>query len=167
MDINDEFIEQYGNLIRDTIWKTGIRDTDEYDAVYNDVIIRIMGYNNYDPEKGGITNWLFLVTRSVLGNHFKHKTIDATHNALPLLEELTPEYMQSQDPADNEDFVDIINKIDDLSETERKALIAYYHYGYTAREVGEQLGLTDTAVWKILERARIKLTAQVQGEFNV
>ena len=125
MEVNKSFIKKYGNLIRDTIWKTGVRDKDEYDNIYADVLIRIIKHDNYDKEKAAESTWIVMVTRSVLGNHFKKKSRDIMR--LADSRDISS-ILASKDPPDKDELVYLFKRIihDPI---DRVILIAHYHEG--------------------------------------
>ena len=165
--IDDKFLEQYRDLISKYIWSKTLEGREEYDNIYNDVVIKLMeSVDKYDPKRGALTTWITWVMRTVVFNYFRDKQVDALHNALPLLDEQIAGYDQSQDPADMEDIVDIITKVKDLTPFEKLMLLDYYHFGYTAREVGERRDMSEAAAEVRIHRAKQKLIAQVQGELT-
>lgn len=62
-------------------------------------------------------------------------------------------------PGDNE----VLREVMDLPPRLRVVIHLYYYEGYTAREIGEQLGISESAVQNRLMRARKKLRVAMEG----
>ncbi len=62
-------------------------------------------------------------------------------------------------PGDNE----VLREVMDLPSRLRVVIHLYYYEGYTAREIGEQLGISESAVQNRLMRARKKLRVAMEG----
>lgn len=62
-------------------------------------------------------------------------------------------------PGDNE----VLREVMELPPRLRVVIHLYYYEGYTAREIGEQLGISESAVQNRLMRARKKLRVAMEG----
>lgn len=166
LTINDEFIEEYGAMISKYIWSKDLEGRREYDDIYHEVIIKLMeSVDKYDPKRAAVTTWITWVMRTVVNHYFRDKQVDALHNALPLVSEQLSEYGHSQDPASKEDMLSILLK-SDLSGAEKTVMRDYHYLGHTLEELSSLYGENLRTIQTRLNRARVKLTAQVQGELH-
>lgn len=164
MKIDEAFLDEYGDLISKYIWSMKLSGRDEYDNLYNDVVIKLMeNKEKYDPDRSAISTWITWVMRTVVYNYFRHKQQDATHNALLL----TPEQVPSLgDPSDTEDLESIITGAVGLTRRDKVMLIEHYHMGYTHREVGKLHMISEGAAKTHIHRAKKKLNDDIQGELD-
>ena len=81
MQIDDQFIKEYDNLIWSTI-REKVRGMDTQSDVHSDIIIRLIeSSEGYDEEKGAVSTWVVWICRSVISNYFltkarKHDMLD-------------------------------------------------------------------------------------------
>lgn len=164
LQIDEAFLSEYSDLISKYIWSKDLEGREEYDNIYNDVIIKLLeSKDKYDSKRGAITTWITWVMRTVVFNYFRSKQVDALHNALPLLEAQT--VSRGQDPASKEDLLSILMKAD-LSGAEKTVLRDFHYLGHTLEELSSLYGENLRTIQTRLNRARTRLTAQVQGELN-
>lgn len=164
MEIDTEFLEEYGDMISKYLWSMKLSGRDEYDNLYNDVVIKLIeNKEKYDAERAAVSTWITWTMRTVCHNYFRHKQQDATHNAVPLANEMVP---SSQDPANTEDLVSMIHNAEGLVTKEKMMLLQYYHEGYTHYEVGKLNIMTEGAAKTYIHRAKAKLNEHIQGELN-
>lgn len=164
LTVDKEFIEEYGAMISKYIWSKDLEGRREYDDIYHEVIIKLMeSIDKYDPKRAAVTTWITWVMRTVVNHYFRSKQVDALYNSLPLVSDQIVNSRHSQDPASEEDVVSIINK-SDLNQNERDVMLDFHYYGYTLEELSRKYKENVRTIQTRLNRARIKLTAQVQGE---
>jgi len=70
MDINDDFVRQYDGLITSNLQRAGVRG-ERFDELKAKVYERILTSDNYNPDKGKMTTWLWYIIRSVIRNEGK------------------------------------------------------------------------------------------------
>ena len=162
MDIDNNFIEQYKNLIYDLIRKATIKDRETTDEIFSLVIIRLINHNNYDEEKAAISTWLTLVTRSVIGNYLKAKarSKDAMDQTKVPLVSLTGR--RSSQPMDRMTIKDLV-KYSKLSDKQKQILIMKYVHGDSFQTISKNLNLNFEQTRKIAHRA-IKQLEKRYGE---
>ena len=167
LEIDKDFLAEYGDMISKYIWSKALEGREEYENLYNDVIIKLLEHKDkYDPDRGAVTTWVTWVMMSVVSHYFRDKQQDALHNSLPLLPEEIAGYSNSQDPSDQEDILSIISKVRGLSSRERNLLIDFAHLGYSLEELATRDKIPMRTLQTQLNRARAKLIKQVQGELN-
>jgi len=167
LEIDKDFLHEYGDVIRKYIWSKALEGREEYDNLYNDVIIKLLeNKDKYDPDRGAVSTWITWVMRTTVFNYFRDKQKDALHNSLPLQPEDMAGYARSRDPSEQENARSIVCKAPGLLKNERELLIAYYHLGYSEAELAPWLGIAEGAVRKRIQRVKDKLTKQVQQELE-
>ena len=159
--IDQEFLEEYGDLISKYLWSMKLSGRDEYDDLYNDVVIKLIeNKGKYDAKRAAVSTWITWTMRTVVHNYFRHKQQDATHNASSLAEQ----GHQGDDPMNQEDLPTIISRINNLSNEDRSMLLKYYHLGHTHKEIAEMHRITENAAKTRIHRAKSKLSDDIQGE---
>ena len=148
IEIDNNFVEKYSNLIYSEIRNLGIHNQDTIDDIFGNTIIRIMETSkNYEEGKGAVTTWLTYQTRSVISNYFKEKK--RSEDALDMTADF-PEQVDWLDLGlDEEDSVederqtglayDMIFE-SGLSDEDKKLAYDYYIAGFTMDECAKQRG---------------------------
>lgn len=55
------------------------------------------------------------------------------------------------------DYSLMVSSINELPQEDKEIVMLYYYYGFTAKQIGKQLGISENAVRKRVERAKVKL----------
>jgi len=160
LKIDTEFLDEYSKMISKYLWSKKLEGRDEFDNLYSMVVIKLMeSVNKYDKKRGKVSTWITWVMRTVVSNYFRHKQQDATHNALPVLEDMVEEFTDSL-------LAILRNATSLLTQEEHRLIIQHYHEGYSHREIANALGRNENAVKVQIHRARTKLIDQIQGELS-
>lgn len=136
LQIDNKFITQYNNLIYRTIRAANIKRQSTIDEIYSDVIIRLLKFNNYDPEKAPLEYWLKLVVRSVTGNYLKkhsHSEDALDQHIVNVYDILGKPDEGVQDSLPN--LVDKTINLCELSDRRKGYLIDKYICGLSLREM--------------------------------
>lgn len=99
--------------------------------------------------------WLYGVARNLIGTEYRRRAIAGTSVDGDL-----------DAPTTRNDYltVDVRQTLESLSETHQEVLRLTYWDGLRAAEIGELLGITTSAAWVRLSRARRAFTAAWQGQ---
>lgn len=113
-------------------------------------------FENYDPEKGSITTWLYLIVNSRLKNHYRDhvsyvdfETISETMHdqGIDLDESVYIEQLHSA----------LMQAIQSLPERQQTIIKMRYFQNCSSDEIGKKLGLSPGNVRVLLSRALNKL----------
>ena len=160
LTIDDAFLAEYGDLISKYIWSKPLEGRDEYDDLYNDVVIKLIeNKEKYDSTRGAVSTWIMWVMRTVLHNYFRHKQQDATHSTTTLALDL------ESDPADREHIGNIITRGEGIGDIDKR-MLKDYTYGFTYKELGDRYDISEAVVTVRIHRAKQKLKDQVCGELK-
>lgn len=162
MQIDDEFVKEYDGLICDRIAKSKINQ-DLFDEVRALVYRRILESDNYDPDKGALSTWIYMICRSVISNTYKkhQASKDALdQNCVDL--EAAKNRIGDEDAGDPADELSRIFKATNVSTRDKNITRDVYLDGYTALEVAQKYRMTHHAVQKVLVRTlkALRLVAQ-------
>jgi len=153
MDINDEFVRQYDQLISSHLQRAGLTG-ESFDDIKAKVYERILTSDNYDPDKGKISTWLWYVVRSVIRNEGKRKSrskdaldhetvdLDSIHNIIG-----------PEDAGTAGDELDRVFRQAPLSVRDKRMVKDYHLEEYTMAELAERYNLSLRATEQVIYRA--------------
>ncbi len=147
--------DNYFRLIRYLYGKTGsIQDAED---IAGDVFIYCyQNYESFDPEKGSLTTWLYLVTNSRLKNFFRGKRPQTDFSEFE-------EWLFSVEPdMDRAVYLEqlrsfIAEQLDALPERQRRVVVLRYFQELSFEEIARQLDTTPGNVRTILSRTLSRL----------
>ena len=153
MRIDDNFIKEYDGLIIKRLSIAGIygeRQEDMKSKVYE----RILSSDNYDPEKGELSTWLWQVVRSVLSNEFKkqRRSKDIMDNDHLTLEEIGA----TIGPEDAGTISDELTRIfaeTNISERDESMMRDYYLNNCSLEDLVRLYDMKDRAVEQVIYRS--------------
>lgn len=119
------------------------RSTAESEDIMQDAFLTLMDKRTFSSEEH-IKRWLIRVVINKSKNHLK----SAARKTLPL-----DETAVSFSPQERE----VISELDKLGPTDRNIIYLHYYEGYSLKEIGKILRLTQNAVYIRVTRARKKL----------
>ena len=160
MKIDNKFIEEYDGLIIERLVTAGLYG-ERQDNMKSKVYERILRSENYDPEKGELSTWLWQVVRSVLSNEFRKKrdSKDAMDNQCLTIEE-TGAIIGHEDAGTAADELDRIFEEAQLSERDESMMRDFYLDNCSREDLERIYGMKDRAVEQVIYRSMKKLRKQ-------
>lgn len=129
--------------------------SDEHEALeaVNDGMIKVFKkIGEYDPAKGVFFNWVYTVVRNTALDKIKLIRFPAMDE----LSEIAPDIGQT-DPLQSLEWKDIYLLLDTLSPATRAVCSLFYLEGFSIREIGKQLHVSEGTVKWHLSETRKKL----------
>lgn len=124
--------------------------------IYFEIANHIADYPSAETKRA--KNKVCMLARSratdVYRKEFNPKIADCDENYLEEIEEKFFDRYAS---------VDIANAMDNLSELRRTIIYLSYVYGYTSKEIGEKLGISDSSVRKHIQFAKQDVRKYLEG----
>lgn len=169
LQIDNDFIKSYENLIYKLILDTGVKHRDTVDEIYSRVIQRVLiSQYNYDSEKGAVSTWLTYQVRSVVSNYFRDrdakKDITVRNERLMLKDDHQIDTVIKAITNSNlNDRAEIRQTAYDLiwssplSYRLKEAMSDKYLDAMTHKEIAEKRGIKESTVDKRIKRAMRKL----------
>lgn len=135
------------------------RDSDLADELVETAFIRMYQHlEQYDPQKGAFSTWLFRIAQNVLNKHFTSKAV-TMH--LPWEENFDPAAPAEETPErqilSKERHEELYKAMMQLPERQRQILEMTYWLEMKSNEIGEQLGMAPSSVRVALKQARDRL----------
>ena len=157
MKIDNKFIEEYDGLIIERLVTAGLYG-ERQDNMKSKVYERILRSENYDPEKGELSTWLWQVVRSVLSNEFRKKrdSKDVMDNKCLTIEE-TGAIIGHEDAGTAADELDRIFEEAQLSERDESMMRDFYLDNCSRKDLERIYGMKDRAVEQVIYRSMKKL----------
>ena len=152
MDIDDEFVKKYDGLVTKLVKQSRFSGED-FDRLKAAVWIRVIQSNNYNPDKGKVSTWLWYVGRSAIGNELKlmNRSQDALdHSSLTL--EAASNVIGSEDAGTDRDELDRLFASSTVSQRDESIVKDIPLRGMTYEEAAEKHGLNFQAVKKVVFR---------------
>ncbi|HJC56575.1 MAG TPA: sigma-70 family RNA polymerase sigma factor [Candidatus Eisenbergiella intestinipullorum] len=137
-------IEQYTDLLSYVVSLRLRNPLDIQECVQDTFTDFYLSRKNFNPEKGTLSAYLVAIAR--------HKAI-YRFREIQKEKELTLAAKPPEDPVGMEEHAALEHTLSQLADTDAKVLRMKYYEGYTAREIGEILGLSHEAVKKRIQRA--------------
>ncbi len=134
------------------------------ELVQTTVFDAVRGLSSYDPARGNPEEWLFGIAHNNIRLEIRKRaarpSIDGDISAyLDLIDasELPDEVLERAETTEL-----VRTALDRLDEKERRVLTAKYIQDLSARQISEQLSITEKAVHDLLYRARISLRDELR-----
>ena len=141
--VYNNLIEKYSNTVY-KIAKGYLRNNDDAEDIVQEVFIKYVDnkkpFNNSIHEK----NWLIRVTVNMCKNEIHKSKIRKEYHKY--------NYHENNTYTDDEKI--LLDAMNSLSEKYRIVCDLHYYQDFKTKEIGEILGIKETAVRKRLERAR-------------
>ena len=156
--------DNYFRLIRYLYGKTGSMQ-DAEDIAGDAFIYCYQNYESFDPQKGSLTTWLYLVTNSRLKNFFRGKRPQSDFSEFE-------EWLFSEEPdMDRSVYLEqlrafIAEQLDALPERQRRVVVLRYFQELSFEEIARQLDTTPGNVRTMLSRTLSKLEEALTASKN-
>lgn len=153
MKVDNDFVKQYGPLIRDRIRAQRVVPEEDVSDMESLVYIRLTSHPSYDSHRGPFTTWLGWVVKSVVSNEVKKKvrSTDALDHAVDL--QAAANVIGAEDAGTAKDELTRIFKAAELTRRDEGIIRDIHLEGYTYEEAAERAGMTLEAVKKVVYRA--------------
>lgn len=143
-------IEQYGNQLYRTCLITLGNEPDAQDAL-QETLIRYLYKSPAFQEKEHEKAWLFRVAvnccKDILRFRFRHSYLELETLNIP----------QTEAPD-----IGLLREVLKLPEKQRLPVILHYVEGYSYRDIGEIMGISENAVKKRMQRAKKELSKRLE-----
>lgn len=148
MDVQKVYEENKNSVYRLAL--TYLHSIAEAEDVCHDVFLKMIEKQS-SVYSGKERNWLLTVTANECKNRLKsRRTVELTEQSgsIPLMDHK----------------LDVFDAVMKLGVRERTAVYLYYYEGYSAVEISHILKISPSAVRSRLERARIHLKRELEGD---
>jgi RNA polymerase sigma-70 factor (ECF subfamily) len=136
------------------------QDDDQICLIVNDAFLSVFKNINKFENRGSLEGWIRRITFNTLSDHFRK---EKKNIKFLLLEEHNTNQLDTYKTEENDDYDDIISKINTLSGSCKDVFIKYAIEGYNHKEIGERLRISEgTSKWYLSE-ARKKLQLLFQN----
>ena len=156
---NDDLIKHY-NTYSKMIYRLAfiqMKTKEQAEDILQDVFVKLMGYNNNFENDEHLKAWLLRTTINCCKDHWK----SAWFKKRASLDEISEIPMQAS-PTNSIGFVtECVKK---LPTKYRYIIHLYYYEEYSAREIAEVMGVSESAVGQYLTRGRRKLRTIITDE---
>lgn len=153
--------EHYFRLIRYLYGKTG--NMQDAEDIAGDVFVYCyQNYDNYDPEKGTLTTWLYLVTNSRVKNHYRDRRPSSDYSEFE-------EWLFSVEPdMDRAVYLEqlrafIAEQLEMLPERQRQAVVLRFFKEMSFEDIARQLDTTPGNVRTMLSRTLSRLEEKLSA----
>jgi RNA polymerase sigma-70 factor (ECF subfamily) len=127
------------------------------DAAQETFLRAYKSIKSYDPKRS-FSTWILSIAAHYCIDQLRRKRLNVTHlEEKPFLELPDPGMDPESSLSENESQRRIRSLLNNLSETDRAAVIMFYWYEFTYEEIATALNLSLSAVKSRLHRARIQL----------
>lgn len=147
--------DNYFRLVRYLCGKTG--NFQDAEDIAGDVFVYCyQNYDSFDPEKGSLNTWLYLIANSRLKNHFRGKRPQSDFSEFE-------EWLFSEEPdMDRTVYLEqlrafVAEQLDKLPERQRQAVVLRYFQEMSFEDIAERLGTTPGNVRTMLSRTLARL----------
>ena len=137
-------IEQYTDLLSYVVSLRLRSPQDIQECVQDTFTDFYLSRKNFDPEKGGLSAYLVAIAR--------HKAFYRCRE-IQKARELAQAAEVPENPIGMEDRAVLEQALSQLTDSDARLLRLKYYEGYTAKEIGEILGISHEAVKKRIQRA--------------
>ncbi|WP_330364314.1 sigma-70 family RNA polymerase sigma factor [Blautia hydrogenotrophica] len=152
----ENLYKQYKNRIIAYISKR-ISSQEDAEELTGDIFLNL--YKNrgsYEKEKSSMETWLFAITNNRLKNYYRDRKDEILTNSVEIYES-SCEISVEKEVFQRQMKEDISWALQRLSERERKILVKKYYQGKGAREIAEEMQITEGNVRVIAKRSLDKL----------
>ena len=134
------------------------------ELVQKTVFDAVRGCGSYDPSKGSPEEWIFGIARNNIRLEMRRRasrpSVDGDISSY--LQAIDSEPLPDMVLEQKETAVVVRTALSKLETKEQAVLKAKYIEGLSARDIAQQIGITEKAVHSLLYRARISLRRQLK-----
>lgn len=105
-----------------------------------------------------LRSYIVIITKNTALNIYRKNKTERSHS-VAIGYDLS-KYMENYP---DENYQHLVDSISQLSENDKEIMVLYYMHGFTAKQIGKQLGISENAVRKRVERAKVKLKEKLEA----
>lgn len=167
-DLDRDFSELYRTHLRDVYSYAYYRVGNHHDAEDLTEQAFLQAYRHFERaqrESGGrpLRPWLIRIAHNLAANHHRDKARRPTA-ALDAVEPPAHPHETERVVAGREDLREVFDKLEELSDDRREALIMRFALGMSNREIARALGRSDGATKVLIHRAIKQLEELIADE---
>lgn len=169
----DEVVEKYQAQITNTVnWYVStlpphIRKSEAEDLAQEAKIAFIDALKTWDPRRGELWTYVQLRLKGSMQDYLRKKKMDQVSGMYEWINSAAHVYMAFNREAVIQDQADDIINVDvalkDLSDKEREVVNEYYKKDKTFKEIGDEVGLSESQVSRICNEATRKMKKAVKS----
>lgn len=170
---SDEVVEKYHDQIRNTVnWYVStlpshIRKSEAEDLAQEARIAFIDALKTWDPRKGELWSYVSVRLKGSMQDYLRRKKMDQVSGMYEWINSAAHVYMAFNREAIVGDQVDDIIHVDvalkELNEKERDIVEQYYKHDKTFKEIGDEIGLSESQVSRICNEATLKMKRAIKA----
>jgi len=171
---SNEVVEKYKNQIDSTVkWYVKslprhIASSEADDLASEAKIAFIESLKTWDPRKGDLWPYVSVRLKGAMQDFLRKRGTDPIAGIYEFIASAANVYMAFNKPMIHHEKVDELLHIDsammDLDENEKKVVTKYYREDKTFKEIGKEVGLSESQVSRICKTATLKLKKSLTGE---
>ena len=133
--------------------RSRISSAEDAEDIAADVFLKVYaGLERYDPERAGLSTWIYAITRNTVIDRFKgqkNKT-SSYDDAIGLV-----------DPQCSSGMDELLERLDDaldkLPQKQRDVIILRYYFGFGHKEIAQKMGMSYVSARKLCSLALAEL----------
>lgn len=153
--------EHHEALYKHALWMTGNSDSaaDAVQETYHHAWLSIKSLR--DEER--VLAWLLTILKRTVYREFRQK-----YKFAEFVQAFDPDQENSVSNETQDDIIDVLKMMEQLSTSQRETLLLYALHGFTYQEISEQLSIPIGTVMSRIARARDEIkVSSLQGPDNV
>jgi len=132
------------------------------ELVQKTVFDAVRGRAGYDPERGGPEEWIFGIARNAIRLEIRKRAQRSVDGDLSsYLDRIDSQPLPDEVLEQKETAEVVRTALKNLDGKEQAVLRAKYIEGHSAKEIGQEMQMTEKAVYNFLYRARISLRKEI------
>ncbi|NJN21205.1 MAG: sigma-70 family RNA polymerase sigma factor [Leptolyngbya sp. RL_3_1] len=165
LDAMGALYDRYSNLVY-TIALRSLKDVASAEDLTQDVFLTLMNRRTYDPDRGSLSSYLSLLTRSraidrLRAQTTRHKYLHQWHH-----QPHAPEPGPMDHASQQERHTLVRAALDHLTQQQRQVLELSYYQGQSQVEIADQLGVPLGTVKSWARRGLLRLRSHLQGPLS-
>jgi len=134
------------------------------ELVQKTVFDAVRGRGSYDPSKGGPDQWILAIARNNISLEFRKRASRPSVNGdiSKYIEAIDTKPLPDEVLEREETVAIVRSALSRLETKEQTVLRAKYIEGLTARDIAQQMDITEKAVHNLLHRARLSLRDELK-----
>lgn len=166
LDALGALYDRYSSLVYTTALRS-LGDVASAEDLTQDVFLTLMNSRAYDPERGSLSSYLSLLTRSraidrLRAQSVRHKYLNRWHQNHPQTSESNPMEHASQ----QERHTLVRDALGQLTQQQRQVLELSYYQGQSQTEIASRLGVPLGTVKSWARRGLLRLRSHLQDQLS-
>lgn len=167
MKYSDEVLDKYKNQIDSTVkWyinnlPTAVARREAEDLTSEAKMAFIDTLKSWDPRKGDLWPFVSIRLKGAMQDYLRKRGTDPVTGIYEWVTQAANVYLAFNKEVAVTETTELATQIDsvlkDIDENERKVIVGYYQDDKTFKEIGEEIGLSESQVSRICKTATLKL----------